>query len=56
MTTMTLKVNSVYMTSFLSLITIVTHAGIAASVSRAFSRVCRFVCLSVCPLYNRKTG
>jgi len=25
-----------------------THAGIAAGVGRAFSRVCLFVCVSVC--------
>ena len=34
-----------------------THAGcIAAGVGRAFSRVCLFVCLSVCPRSKRKTA
>ena len=43
----------VYAAVFLSFrIRLITHAGIAAGVGRAFSRVC----LSVCPRFNRKTA
>jgi len=34
-----------------------THAGcVAAGVGREFSRVCQFICLSVCPRSKRKTA
>ena len=33
---------------------IITHASIAAGVGRAFSRVCLFVCLSVCALTGKR--
>jgi len=39
-----------------SVVVIVTHAVIAAGVGRAFSRVCLFVCLSVCLRSKRKNG
>ena len=35
---------------------VITHAGIAAGVGRAFSHVCLFVCLSVCPFVRALTG
>jgi len=35
---------------------LITHAGIASGVGMAFSLVCLFVCLSVCPRSNRKTA
>ena len=36
--------------------TVITHTGIAAGVGKAFSRVCLFVCVSVCPRSKRKTA
>ena len=35
---------------------LVTHAGIAACVGRAFSRVCLFVCLFICLFVRALTG
>ena len=35
---------------------LITHAGIAAGVGRAFICVCLSVCLSVCPRSNSKTA
>ena len=35
---------------------LITNAGIVAGVGRAFSRVCLFVCVSVCQRCKRKTA